>query len=97
MRAPKADWRGRVYKLGPHLYGHATRVDLARVPLYQKGLARRVRDARLEAGVSRAELAAAMGTSEGAVYRLEKCQRDPKYATIVRVALALGLSPTELV
>jgi ribosome-binding protein aMBF1 (putative translation factor) len=46
--------------------------------------------ARLRAGLSQAELAARMGTSQSAIARLESGQRLPSTKTLLRFAQATG-------
>lgn len=46
--------------------------------------------ARTEAGLSQAALAAAMGTTQSAIARLEQDQSNPTIATLVRCASAAG-------
>ena len=51
----------------------------------------RVRDAREATGLSQAELAARMGTSEAAVAKLEAGDAGATITTLQKVATALGL------
>lgn len=82
---------------GPQLSGRARRVKPAQVDLYLTDVARRLRDLRLERGVSVAELAAGAGVSEFTVFDLESGRsRTPSMTTLVRIAYALGLSPPEM-
>ena len=46
--------------------------------------------ARIEAGLSQSELAAASGTTQSAIARLEQAQSNPTVATLVRSAAAAG-------
>lgn len=49
---------------------------------------------RLEAGLSQAQLATRVGTSQSHVARIELGQVDPGTDLIARIAAALGASPT---
>ena len=51
---------------------------------------RLIRDARLEAGLSQAELAHRLGVTQPVVARLEKTGSDPRIKTLERVAAVLG-------
>lgn len=46
---------------------------------------------RLEKGLSQAELAAAIGTSQAAVSRLEAGEQEPRLTTLRKLASALGV------
>lgn len=85
------------------MWGRAHRVDVQRMQSYSIELGRRIRDLRLERDISIAELAAASGVNFHAISRIENGAsdrhgrgRNPLYLTIVRLALALGVSPSEL-
>lgn len=87
------------------MQGRAQRVRLQDVPQYFRIIGRLVRDARLERDVSLSELAAAIGTDQHHIARLERGVIRPKTNTkpygpstglIVRIALALNMQPSEL-
>jgi DNA-binding XRE family transcriptional regulator len=50
-------------------------------------------EARRKAGLTQAELAARMGTSQAAVARIESGRGTPKWSTIERYARAVGARP----
>ena len=54
-----------------------------------------MRERRLERGMSQVQLAAAIGTTQGAVARFEKGTRQPKPSTAKKIADVLGFSWTE--
>jgi ribosome-binding protein aMBF1 (putative translation factor) len=54
-------------------------------------LAERVRQARERVGLTQAELAARIGSTQPAVARLEAGGGTPSFATLRRIAAALGL------
>ncbi len=58
---------------------------------------RRVREIRLRRGISLAELAAIARLTRGNASRLESGRHDPRLATLVRVARALGVTVADLV
>jgi transcriptional regulator with XRE-family HTH domain len=51
-----------------------------------------IRDARRRSGVSQAELARRLGTSQAAVWRWECAVVEPPWATVVRAVSACGLA-----
>jgi ribosome-binding protein aMBF1 (putative translation factor) len=53
--------------------------------------ARLVREARLAAGLSQAELAAAVGTKQSVVSRWERGLDEPRVSTLARILRACGL------
>lgn len=57
-------------------------------------VAQLIRTARLEAGLSQAELAARLGTTQPAVARLERAGANPRVKTLSRVMEATGTSAT---
>ena len=59
----------------------------------QMDLAMTLAEARPKAGLTQAELAARMKTSQAAVARIESGHGAPKWATIERYAQALGTRP----
>lgn len=82
---------------GPQLTGKAKRVNTSQADLYVADVARKLRDARLEAGVSVHELAAATQLNSATIFGYERGRKlVPKLATLVRVALALKLHPSEI-
>lgn len=85
------------------MWGKARRVDPSQVTGYSMELGRRIRDLRLELDISIDELSAASGVAKTVITRLERgvsCHysgaRNPHYLTIVRIALALGVMPSEV-
>jgi DNA-binding XRE family transcriptional regulator len=50
-------------------------------------------EARRKAGLTQAELAARMGTSQAAIARIESGRGAPKWSTIERYARAVGARP----
>ena len=56
-------------------------------------LASTLAEARRKAGLTQAELAARMGTSQAAVARIESGRGTPKWSTIERYARAVGARP----
>lgn len=87
------------------MWGRARRVDPRWMNDYALALGRNIRDLRLELDISIDELSAASGVDKGVITRLERGigtrnprnPRNPLYLTIVRLALALGVSPAEVV
>lgn len=63
----------------------------------QKGIGKRIRDARKAAGLTQEELAERMGTSSVAVAQWETGRRNPKMGTVSKLAAALGVDAAELV
>jgi transcriptional regulator with XRE-family HTH domain len=59
--------------------------------------ARNLKAARESAGVSQMDLGLAVGLHPTAVARLETGQRDPRLATIVKLARGLDIPAAELV
>ena len=53
-------------------------------------------EARRKAGLTQAELATRMGTSQAAVARIESGRGTPKWSTIERYARAVGARPVVL-
>ncbi len=86
------------------MHGRARRVASSEVPRYFVILGQRVRDARLERDVSMVELAAAIGSNQHHIARLERGNvrrgevgnYGPSTGMVIRIALALGVSPSEL-
>lgn len=52
--------------------------------------------ARERALLTQAELAAKAGVSEVTINRIEADRHDPRFSTIKKLALALGVTPEEL-
>jgi transcriptional regulator with XRE-family HTH domain len=50
-----------------------------------------IRDARREAGLTQAELAARLGTTQSAIARLERADSNPRVATLEAALAAAGL------
>ena len=82
---------------GPHLHGRARRVAIAEVVRYRALLARAIREARIERGIAMSELAAATGLNETNLYHIEGNEHSPTISTLVRIARALDMQPSELV
>jgi transcriptional regulator with XRE-family HTH domain len=61
-----------------------------------RDIARAIRAARPSKGMTQADLAAAAGRHNTWVNRLERGRVNPTWASIVRVADALGVSPAAL-
>jgi transcriptional regulator with XRE-family HTH domain len=59
-------------------------------------LARNIRIQRLRRGMSQEELAWECEMHPTEISRLERNVRDPRFTTIVRIARALRIRPTEL-
>lgn len=83
-------------------WGKAKRVDVGVLRAYSLAIGRNVRQVRTERCISLDELSAASGVDRWAISRLEHGHtrgkaRNPLFLTIVRLALALELSPSELV
>lgn len=55
-----------------------------------------IRALRLKKGLSQAQLASAIGTSQSHVARIERGTEDLRASTIARLAAPLGLQPEEL-
>lgn len=91
--AHRASMRGNTHRA---MWGRARRVDHRWMRDYRIALGRRIRDARLELDISRDELAAGAGLHVRSVLEIELARKNPAFTTIVRLALALGLSPSEL-
>lgn len=77
-------------------HGKALRVDGRRLAAYHQAIGRRLRDRRLELDVGADELASATGAHPSTIYRIERGARNAKIGTLVRFALALSISPSEL-
>lgn len=56
-------------------------------------VAERIRDRRNALGMTQAELADAMGTSQPYICDIEHGRKSPSVSTIERIALALRVSP----
>jgi transcriptional regulator with XRE-family HTH domain len=56
----------------------------------------RIRQAREQAVWGQAELARAAGLSPAGLWQIEHGQRQPRPATIRKIAAALGVSPADL-
>jgi transcriptional regulator with XRE-family HTH domain len=53
-----------------------------------------VREARRRAGLSQAQLAAALGTTQSAIARMERGRTEPSYERVVEAVRACGLELT---
>src|SRR3954452_21670424 len=70
--------------------------DLASASGYLKELARRIRALRERRGLTQEDFAARCGISVSFASLLERGERSPSYETLLQVAAALGLPPSEL-
>lgn len=59
-------------------------------------LARNVREQRLRRGTSQEALAHAAGIHSSEISRIERAVREPRLSTLVRLARALDVTPSEL-
>ncbi len=78
------------------MHGKAKLVDQKKIPLYLVRVAKMVRDARIERDVSVDELSRASGVDRWSIWKLEACRNSANLSTLVRLALALGMQPSEL-
>lgn len=84
--------------------GAAREVTQIELDAYFVRLVNAIRDARRERDVTQAELSRVTGISEQTLSRLERhagssrgtWKHGPRYETIVRIARALGMEPSEL-
>src|SRR3954452_15063821 len=70
--------------------------DLASASGHLQGLARRIRALRERRGLTQEDFAARCGISVSFASLLERGERSPSYETLLQVAAALGLPPSEL-
>ena len=97
MSPAELSLRGRGRPRGSRdMHGRARRFDPMQDRAYRDAIARRVRAARLEQDISPTELAAAVGLSPSNICRIERGEARPLAQTLCRIAVALGLSPSEL-
>jgi transcriptional regulator with XRE-family HTH domain len=88
--------------VGRHLHGKAVKVDPKTQRDYMIAIGRRIRDLRLEEGISVRELAAAIGAVPSQIHKLENAAHPsgkwlgPHVWLICRIAIALRRSPSEL-
>ena len=73
---------------------HCGMVQVLSVPGELQAVARLIRDARTEAGLTQAELARRIGTRQPVVSRWEGGQDEPRLSTLARLMRACGLSLT---
>jgi len=64
--------------------------------VHLQGLARRIRALRERRGLTQEDFAARCGISVSFASLLERGERSPSYETLLQVAAALGLPPSEL-
>jgi transcriptional regulator with XRE-family HTH domain len=64
--------------------------------VHLQGLARRIRALRERRGLTQEDFAALCGISVSFASLLERGERSPSYETLLQVAAALGLPPSEL-
>lgn len=57
---------------------------------------RKVREARIRAGLNQRELAKLIGTPQGKISKIENGKTDAQLSTIRKLARALGVSSTDL-
>lgn len=81
----RGDMRGRA---------HPVNAGIAKFHLIRIG--RNLRDRRLQLDIAASELAAAADCDEFTIYNVEQGRRLPSIGLLVRLALALGLHPSEL-
>jgi transcriptional regulator with XRE-family HTH domain len=62
----------------------------------QRGIAWAVRKIRTEAGLTQSALAKRVGLDPSQVSRLEKGKGNPRWGTVKRIAVGLGVSLAEL-
>ncbi len=60
-------------------------------------IGRRLKNRRLRAGLTQAELAAKAGTTQTTVARIERDAVEPEVTTIRKLATALGTTPADLI
>lgn len=65
-------------------------------PTADKALAAVLRRLRLEQGISQERLALAADLTTGSLARIELCQSSPEWATVRRIATALGVTLADL-
>jgi hypothetical protein len=78
------------------LHGKAKRVDQRRIPVYLDRVRLKIRALRLEQDVSVDELAQASGMGRHGLWKIESGETSANLRSIVRIALALGIQPSEL-
>jgi len=64
---------------------------------YTLALSKRIKDLRIEKGISQEMLAEKIDRSREFVNRIEKCKNQISFTTLVRLALAFNISLKELV
>lgn len=82
--------------MGKHCRNPALVVDDRTLRTYARAIGRRVRNVREEVGVSVAAIAGATGLHLSALHRLEAGERNPQLRTLILLARALGINPSEL-
>ncbi len=60
-------------------------------------IGKRLKNRRLRAGLTQAELAAKAGTTQTTVARIERDAVEPEVTTIRKLAKALGTTPADLI
>lgn len=102
MMAIEIPRRGRGRPRGSRdLGGRARRVEEQTLRNFAVALARNIRAARLERHISIDELHAATGVHSSVLNRIEQASSrgrlySPRFVTLVKIALALGVSPSEV-
>lgn len=66
------------------------------VTIYRINVGNNIRDQRLSANLTQKQLAARMGVAQARVVEWEKGYRDPTADTLIRIGLAIGIEPREL-
>lgn len=62
----------------------------------QKSTGELIREARKKIGISQSELALTVGVKKSAVCRWERGHRSPSPEKLIRIAIAIGVCPAEL-
>lgn len=78
------------------MHGKANRFDPRHDRAYAAAIGKRLNIARVERDVSAYELGLAAGIAPSFVYKIERGEHCPLAKTICRLAVALGMSPSEL-
>jgi ribosome-binding protein aMBF1 (putative translation factor) len=76
--------------------GSARRFDPRWMPAYRARIGQLLRAARLEADISVYELEAACGINGSHIYKIESGQRGCAVETLIKLAVACGVSPREV-
>ncbi|WP_340318110.1 helix-turn-helix domain-containing protein [Rhizorhabdus argentea] len=71
-------------------------VDVGDVDEEWEGFARRLKAARVAAGLSQAELATATGIAQGKISAIEGMTTNPSLVTVIRLAAGIGVPVHQL-